>query len=207
MDVAKIAQWFDAGCDYKRGIDILEQYEPDCSELVVLKRRESNFNANKLYSLIKNLLNKFTETNVQANSGLNYPDYNFFDLPEPLQQLHIEKGKAYAEAGKLHSKLEKDPSLAGRIIELMDFNREAWSEIDYFLSHGHVQNKVTQYLAPDLEGMTDIELLKFKTNNASNLTKWRKKIKALPKGKDKDALKLKIDTHTKLQQQVRAMFK
>jgi UDP-galactopyranose mutase len=206
MDVAKIAQWFDTGCDYKRGLDILEQYEPDCSELLILKRRETKFNADKLYMLIKELLSKFTETNLQSDSGLNYPDYNFFDLPEPLQKLHIEKGKAYSEAGKLHSQLEENPSLAGGIIELMDINRAAWNEINYYLEHGHVKTYEKSTLLPDLENMTDIELSRFKTNNASNLSKWKRKIKSIPKGKERDDLKRRIEEHEKLQVQVRALL-
>lgn len=206
MDVSIIAQWFDAGCNYSEGVTILETWQPNCPELFILKRRESLFNKEKLEKLLKIQLDKAIETNAQSSSGLEYPQYNFFELPENLQKLHFEKGEAYKKAGQLHADLENNPQNAGEILRLMDINRNAWSEIDYYIEHGHQKSGQKPEVLPDIINMTTAELARFKTNNASNLSKWKGKLKKMADGAEKQELKIRIDKHTQLQAQARALL-
>lgn len=204
----QIREWIQSDKDFIVGLKLLEQLDPDSIQLRMMKRSgETQFNQDKLEAILKDHLAPVAHIQGDKQEAIGFPSYDYFSLPEDLQRDHIRKAELYRTAGQLRLKMEdaQTDEMRGQFAELimqsMHENQRCWERIDYFLQNGSVK-KETSYVLPDLEGMDTIQLARFKGNNASNLSKWRKKLAKLTDPLKKAQLLERIHHHEKLQEAV-----
>lgn len=204
----QIRQWLNSDQEFEPGVNLLEQADQSCIHIRIFRiSGPTERNRQKLAELLTELLQPVKHIEAELQSSIGYPRYDFFSLPDDLQRDHIRKAELYRTAGQLHSKLSEASSdlaraeIANLIMANMEENQRCWERIDYFLQYGSTK-KETKPVLPDLAGMDTLQLARFKANNASNLSKWRKKLaNTQDKGK-KAQLQERIVQHEKLQEEV-----
>lgn len=208
----EIRNWLKGARDFSEGLILLEKIEPRSLQLKIMSRTGSTrYNQDKLEEILSKHLAPVANDVKKSEASLGFPSYDFFSLPDDLQRDHIRKAELYRTAGKLHSKLADAETDQGRaeiaeiIMQCMEENKRCWERIDYFLQTGSTK-KETHFVLPDLAGMEPLQLAKFKANNASNLSKWRKKVQLISDPKKKAELLERITHHEKLQEEVARML-
>jgi len=204
----QIRTWLQSDKDFLVGLKLLEQLDADSIQLRMIKRSgETQFNQDKLETILKEHLAPIASIEGDKQAAIGFPSYDYFSLPEDLQRDHIRKAELYRSAGQLRLKMEAAESdelrcqYAELIMQSMMENQRCWERIDYFLQHGS-QKKETAFVLPDLQGMDTVQLARFKGNNASNLSKWRKKLGTISDPLKKAELLERIQHHEKLQEAV-----
>lgn len=204
----EIRNWLNGHMEFDQGIKILERIEPESIHLKILRRSgETAYNRDKLEGLLRNHWAPVAHDVKSSQTSLGFPRYDFFSLPDDLQRDHIRKADLYRMAGKMHERLsnaetDKDRAECAEIImQCMEENQRCWERIDHYLQTGTLK-KETKFVLPDLEGLEPLQLAKFKANNASNLSKWRKKVQKISDPLKKAELLERITHHEKLQEEV-----
>lgn len=210
MLIQQIRQWLDNYQDFAEGLELLKQSNHNPSLCYILKKiGATKFNQQKLIDELSNILTHHIAS--AETEPVNGVEYDFFSLPEELQKEHFRKSTLYKEAGKLHQALCNNPSeeeaakLTEGIMRLMQENQQIWEKLDYFKAHG-VTKKQTNTVIPDIIGLSQVELLRFRSNNAANLSKWKKKLAKLPDGDKKSQLQTRYQEHVKLQEQANKLI-
>lgn len=170
----------------------------------------TRFNQEKLRNALQDLSDIQTAVTQEQEVQRGFPQYDFFKLTPELQKEHFRKADLYKEAGGLREQLilattdQERAEIAGPIVAKMNENTSIWMKLDYFIQHGQPM-KETKILIPELEGMSTAELARFKTNNASNLSKWKRKLTGL-QGSEKEQMAEKIRQFIVLQEQAKKML-
>jgi hypothetical protein len=220
MAIASITSWLNSpDKNYILGRALYQQYGSDPVTLALINSGSTAYHFNKLFQALTELNKKvglepkqivigdFHPEPVSSPSGKSNPD--FAGAPEKILQIREEKNRRFAQARKLHESIRLMDSREHRLkaaVELlnhMDFVNECWSIIDEWRDHGHVRHQEEIKQAADVSDLTEAQLIREKTNLASNITKDRAKLQACKDPRKQVKLSQRLQARTIRLEQIR----
>jgi hypothetical protein len=82
---------------------------------------------------------------------------------------------------------------AGKVVSNMKRITAIWSKLDYYTEHGIEEPQHDSTLEQQIEDLSIGEILQLYDNLPPLISRWKKKIKELPEGKEKEVLKKNLE--------------
>lgn len=193
MAIALIQDWFSLGCPYQKGVDIYLQVGTNQTLASLFKKGENAFTKQKL----KDELKKFLEEKKvaaapppkegkqqvkelipdlpESNPPTKQLRYDTSSFPKDLRELDTLKGKLYARAAFLKSKLATWPQAdrADALMEIKQIMRDEvpniWRQLDYYHETGE---RLTQEKEENPE-TTLHELTRLRNNARTKVSRYK----------------------------------
>jgi tellurite resistance-related uncharacterized protein len=166
MAPSPIQIWLNEGRDYYEGLELCRRYVKNKTLLDLLETGDTSFTRKKMLAA----LNAIDEEAILDSSRpdpiqrkLKLPEYDYYSLPENLQEKHRMKAKLYRDAGILHEQLwylqgKELEDAAGAIVTMMRANQQLWEELDYYQQHGELPKAELKVSVPEIETLKEIEI-------------------------------------------------
>jgi len=194
--VNPISVWKNDGADYFEGLELCRKYLPEGPLMKLLETGESSLTRKKMLKALGEI--EFTAT-LDAERvdplqrKLKLPEYDYFNLPESLQEKHKMKGQLYKDAGKLHAQLwylqgKELEDAAGAIVTMMRANQQLWEELDFYHEHGELPRRDLKLAVPEIEGLKDVEVPTRIAREKAKLSDRKKKLTTTVKDNERRAL-------------------